>query len=77
MLHLENKLIWGVPEQDMLLIAGYYIELTNLTKNNSLSFSDINSDPNTFIELSDSQTQMKSLESRQQSLLYELSSVQF
>ena len=70
MLHLENKLIWGVPEQDMLLIAGYYIELTNLTKNNSLSFSDINSDPNTFIELSDSQTQMKSLESRQQSLLY-------
>ena len=72
MLHLENKLIWGVPEQDMLLIAGYYIELTNLMENNSLSFSDINSDPNTFIELSDSQTQMKSLESRQQSLLHQV-----
>ena len=41
MLHLDNKLIWGVTEQDMLLIAGYYIELTNLTENNLLSFSDI------------------------------------
>ena len=39
MLHLDNKLIWGVTEQDMLLIAGYYIKLTNLMENNLLSFS--------------------------------------